>query len=34
MQFVIPTIILITNLYTVIQVRTINAEADKSQFSN
>lgn len=30
MQFVIPTIIPITNLYIVIQVRTINAEADRA----
>lgn len=29
MQFVIPTMILITDLYIIIQVRTINAEADR-----
>lgn len=29
MQFVIPTMILITDLYIVIQVRTINAEVDR-----
>lgn len=29
MQFVIPTMILITDLYIIIQVRTINAESDR-----